>query len=250
MLRRELPTGGGTKRRHKVNTGTIAFNRTASLSDVESFVHDLRNPLAAIHGSAEILARSSLSQPQVQRIAQNMYCASVRMRELLEQCLDHSRFGPREFEISDLRDVVARAVQQIAVSAESQSVQIEQDVPECQFIAMDRHRIHRVLVNLLTNALEAMPHGGAIYVSTVSDGHSVLIRIRDTGPGIAAEIRDRLFQPFATAGKADGVGLGLAFSRQAAIDHGGEIWAEWPNRGACFVVRLPKAIAKRRAASC
>ena len=98
-------------------------------------------------------------------------------------------------------------------------------------IAIDRHRIHRVLVNLLANALEAMPHGGTIHVSAVSARSSVLIRVRDTGPGIPPEIRDRLFQPFATAGKANGIGLGLAFSRQAVIDHGGEIWASRPAAG-------------------
>ena len=177
-----------------------------------------------------------------------MYTASIRMSELLEQCLDQSR-PDRKFEVSDLCDVVTSAVNQIAVSAEFQSVRIVQDVPECLFITMDRQRIHRVLVNLLVNALEAMPHGGTVHISAVSERRSVMIRVRDTGPGIAAEIRDRLFQPYATAGKANGIGLGLAFSRQVAIDHGGEIWAESPQQGACFVMLLPRTTVKRRAAS-
>lgn len=106
---------------------------------------------------------------------------------------------------------------------------------------LDRRRIHRVLVNLLVNALEVMPHGGSIHISAISDQNSVLIRVRDSGPGIAPEIKDRLFQPFATAGKAHGVGLGLAFSRQAVLDHGGDMWAESSPQGACFAVRLPLA---------
>ena len=232
-----------------MNTATIAADQTASLSEVQSIVHDLRNPLAAIHGSAEMLVRSSLSQPQVHRIARNMYCASVRMRELLEECLDRSRSGIENSKSPIFAMWSPAPWTRIAVSAEFQSVRIVQDVPECLVIAMDRHRIHRVLVNLLVNALEAMPHGGTIHVSAVSERRSVLIRVRDTGPGIAPEIRDRLFQPFATAGKANGIGLGLAFSRQAVIDHGGEMWAESPRRGACFVIRLPRTIAKRRAAS-
>jgi signal transduction histidine kinase len=230
-----------------MNTATIVSDQTASLSEVQSFVHDLRNPLAAIHGSAEMLVRSSISQPLVHRLARNMYSASIRMSELLEQCLDRSRCRDRKFEVSDIRDVVTSAVDRIAVSAEFQSVRIVQDVPECLLIAMDRQRIHRVLVNLLVNALEVMPHGGTIHVSAVSERRSVLIQVRDTGPGIAPEIKERLFQPFATAGKANGLGLGLALSRQAVIDHGGEIWAESPRRGACFVICLPRTIAKRRA---
>uniref|UniRef100_Q022K8 histidine kinase n=1 Tax=Solibacter usitatus (strain Ellin6076) TaxID=234267 RepID=Q022K8_SOLUE len=221
----------------------------SSLTEVQSFLHDLRNPLSAIHGGAEILVRSNLSQPQVHRIARNMCCAAIRIRELLELCLDRSRCRTKKVEIADLRAVVAAAVDRIAVSAEFQAVQIVQAIPERLRIAMDLNRIHRALVNLLVNALEVMPQGGTIHVSAIPEGRSVLIRVRDTGPGIAPEIRDRLFQPFATAGKAGGLGLGLAFSRQAAIDHGGEIWAESPSRGACLVIRLPRTLAKPRAAS-
>lgn len=114
-------------------------------------------------------------------------------------------------------------------------------MPENLVIAVDRRRIQRVLVNLFVNALEVMPHGGTIRVSAVLEQDSVLIKVRDTGPGIAAEIRERLFQPFATAGKASGLGLGLAFSRQAVIDHGGRMWAEPASPGACFAFCLPRA---------
>jgi signal transduction histidine kinase len=233
-----------------MNTWTTASDQTASLSEVESFVHDLRNPLGAIHGSAEMLVRSSLSQPQVLRLARNMYCASIRIRELLDQCLDRSRCADRKVEVVDLRDVVAGAVDRIAVSAEFQSVRIVQAVPACLLIAMDPPRMHRVLVNLLVNALDVMPQGGTIRISAVGGRRSILIRVRDSGPGISPEIRDRLFQRFATAGKVNGMGLGLAFSRQVAIDHGGELWVESSRRGACFVIRLPRTIAKRGAASC
>ena len=229
-----------------MSTATIAADQTALLSEVRSFVHDLRNPLAAIHGSAELLVRSSLSQPQVHRLARNMYTASIRISKLLEQCLDQRR-PDRKFEVSDLCDVVTSAVNQIAVSAEFQSVRIMRAVPEGLEISLDRYRIHRVLVNLLVNALEAMPGGGTIYISAISEGGSVLIRVRDTGPGISPEIRGRLFQPFATAGKANGVGLGLALSRQTVIEHGGDMGAESSRQGACFFFRLPRngSIARR-----
>jgi signal transduction histidine kinase len=209
--------------------------------------------LAAIHGSAEMLISSRLSHPQVHRLARNMYCASVRMRELLEEFLDRSRGAENKIERSDVRTLVASAVDQIAASAELQSVQIVQAVPEGLVIAVDRHRIRRVLVNLLVNALEVLPNGGAIRISAVSDRRSVLIRVRDTGPGIPPEIRGRLFQPFATAGKANGIGLGLASSREVVIEHGGQIWAELSRRGACFVIRLPRTVPQppsRRDSAC
>jgi two-component system, NtrC family, sensor histidine kinase HydH len=228
-----------TKRRDK-NVVTIASEQAASISAVASIVHDLRNPLATIHGSAELLAASRFSQAQVHRIARNMYCASVRMRELLEEFLDRSRSAENEREPCDLRELVASAVEKIAVSAEFQSVHIAQAVPEGLIVALDRRLMRRVLVNLLVNALEVMPNGGTINISAVSGQRSVLIRVRDTGPGIPPEIRGRLFQPFASRGKAGGIGLGLAFSRQVVVNHRGEIWAESTRRGACLALRLPR----------
>jgi signal transduction histidine kinase len=209
-----------------MSAATITPEQRSSLSADSSIVHDLRNPLATIHCNAEMLATSSLSEPQVRRIARNMYCASVRMRELLEELLERSKGAETKVELSDVRELVASAVDKITVSAEFQSVRIVQAVAEGLVVALDRRRMRRVVVNLLVNALEVMPNGGTIDISAVSDRQSVLIRVRDTGPGIAPEIRSRLFQPFATARKANGIGLGLAFSRQAVIDHGGEIWAE------------------------
>jgi len=88
-----------------------------------------------------------------------------------------------------------------------------------------------------------MPDGGEVRISATPEQDSVIIEVRDTGPGIAPEIRDRLFQPFATAGKVDGLGLGLAFSRRALMEHGGEIWTEAAREGACFALRLRQARA-------
>ena len=69
----------------------------------------------------------------------------------------------------------------------------------------------------------------------------LVAKVRDTGPGIDPVIRDRIFQPFATAGKADGLGLGLALSRQAVLDHGGQMWLESASQGACFAFGLPSS---------
>jgi signal transduction histidine kinase len=95
-----------------------------------------------------------------------------------------------------------------------------------------------VFFNLIANALEAMPSGGRLHIAARETRHWVLIQMEDTGPGIPHKIRDRLFEPFVTAGKQDGLGLGLALSRQTVLNHGGDIWTE-PASGARFVIRLP-----------
>jgi signal transduction histidine kinase len=224
-----------------MNLVSTASRSTGSLSAAVSIVHDLRNPLAAIHGSAEMLAREGLSPIQIRRLARNVYSASIRMRELLEEFLDQSKDCDLDKQPTHVGSLVECAVEAIATSAEFQCVHVAQDVPRSLVVDLDRRRMQRVLVNLLANALEAMPDGGAIRIAAAANLDSVLMQVRDTGPGIAPEIRDRLFRPFVTAGKPRGTGLGLAIARQVVLDHGGEMWAESSPRGACFSLRLPAA---------
>jgi signal transduction histidine kinase len=219
---------------------TTAVEPVGAETDITSIVHDLRNPLSTIQGSAELLISSRLSLGQVHRVARNLYSASVRMRELLNEILTRYSGSDRSVEPCDLRELVNNAMDRVALVAEAQSVEIIQNIPENLHITLDRARIQRVLVNLFVNALDVMPSGGNIRISAIPERNSVLVKVRDTGPGIDPEIRDRLFQPFATAGKSDGLGLGLAFSRQAVLDHGGQIWVETGGPGACFAFYLPK----------
>jgi signal transduction histidine kinase len=168
-----------------------------------------------------------------------VYCASVRIKELLDDFLNRHRRTNGEPGPCDLRELVTGAVSRIAVLAESQSIDVVHCVPENLLVAVDRQRIQRVLINLLVNSVEVMPQGGAIRISADAGSHSVLVKVRDTGPGIAPEIRHRLFEPFVSA-KAEGLGLGLACSRQAVMEHGGEMWVEFGGPGACFAFTLPR----------
>ena len=205
-----------------------------------SIVHDLRNPLAAIHTGAEMLNGSQLGEQQVRRLARNMYNASLRIQELLQDYVDRCRTRESQPHPYNLRCLISHAVDRIAAAAEAQSVVVVREVRADMVVTLDRGRIGSVLANLLANALEAMPSGGSIHISTAATGGSVVIRVRDTGPGIAPEIRDRLFHPFVTARKPNGWGLGLAQARQTVIDHGGEMWLESPpGQGACFAFSLP-----------
>ena len=85
-----------------------------------------------------------------------------------------------------------------------------------------------------------MPDGGRIGISAYAEDGFVVVEVRDSGPGIAPEIRDSLFEPFVSAGKRNGLGLGLALARQTVLDHGGDMWVESDaGSGACFRLRLP-----------
>jgi signal transduction histidine kinase len=98
------------------------------------------------------------------------------------------------------------------------------------------------LVNLLLNALDAMPRGGALRVELEAGERECRLRVRDTGPGIAPEIAGRLFTPFAST-KPTGTGLGLSLSRRIVEEHGGTISAaNLPEGGACFTITLPRSV--------
>jgi two-component system sensor histidine kinase HydH len=107
-------------------------------------------------------------------------------------------------------------------------------------IEADSGQLQQILVNLILNALDAMPRGGKLNLSIALDRTKhVEIVVKDSGPGISKEIMPRLFEPFVT-GKETGSGLGLVVSKRIAEDHGGGISASNPPEGgACFVVRLP-----------
>lgn len=209
-----------------------------------SIVHDLRNPLAAIYGGAEMLVDGGLSPAQVQRLSGNIYRSSRRMQQMLQELMDTGRGRNAEPEMCRLHDVVRAACAEVASAAEAQAVVIDTQVAEEIELPLERARMERVFLNLIDNALEVMPKGGRLTISAKTDGPAVVVRVQDTGPGVAQEIRTRLFQPFVTAGKKHGVGLGLAFSHQTVLDHGGELSVEASSaEGACFLIRLPLAAA-------
>jgi signal transduction histidine kinase len=205
-----------------------------------SIVHDLRNPLAAIYGGAEMLVDGDLTPPQVQRLAGNIYRASRHVQELLQELVEVGRGKTIPSEVCRLKDIVAAACEAYATTAEEQSVSMHVNVPEKIELPLERARMERVFLNLIDNALDAMPGGGSLSISAESDETAVVVSVEDSGPGISPQVRPRLFQPFATGGKKNGVGLGLALSQQAVLDHGGELWADASvTTGARFMVKLP-----------
>jgi signal transduction histidine kinase len=207
-----------------------------------SIVHDLRNPLAAIYGGAEMLVDADLPPANVKRLAGNIYRASRRMQELLQDLLNVSRGKSSAPEMCRLREVAAAACEELAPAAEHQGVTLSVEIPMEIEAPLERSRVERVFANLIGNALEAMAGSGEVRITAEIEEACALVHVEDTGPGIAPEIRAQLFQPFVSAGKRNGLGLGLALSRQTVLDHGGDMWVESAaGRGARFSFRLPGA---------
>jgi two-component system, NtrC family, sensor histidine kinase PilS len=203
-----------------------------------SILHDLRNPVGTIYAGAEMLMAVHITPKQVKRLAANMHRAACRMRELLAD-LTSVTYGNRSTpEICDIREIIAAASEAAAAATDNQRVQILLHVAGGIDLLVLRSRMKLMFFNLITNALEAMPRGGEVRIEATRNHGYMLVAIEDTGPGIPPEIRNRVFDPFVTAGKQNGLGLGLTFARQTVLDHGGDMWIE-PAAGARFVVRLP-----------
>jgi signal transduction histidine kinase len=204
-----------------------------------SIVHDLRNPLAAIYAGAEMLVDGHLPEEQTQRLAKNIYRASRGIQDMLQELLDVVRGKSSGSEMCSLREVIAAAWDTVAPAAESRKIELIAEVPDGLECSMERARMERVFSNLFENAIEAMRSGGRISIGSEANGENILVRVEDSGPGISPALRGRLFQPFVTVGKKNGLGLGLALSRQTLLDHGGDLWLDADGPGARFCLRLP-----------
>lgn len=198
--------------------------------------HEIRNPLGIIRGAVELVrARSgaTLSAPD-QRALGDALGEVERLRRLTEDLLDVAREPAMSSEPFDLADVAGRAARSVAPAFPDLEVRLES--PPLPVVG-DAVRLHQVLLNLLQNAAQS----GARLVRLRGnvEGGEARVRVEDDGPGIPADIRARLFSPFAS-GRAGGRGLGLAIARRIIVRHGGRLaLVEEERRGATFELTLP-----------
>jgi signal transduction histidine kinase len=221
--------------------------------------HELRNPLTAV----KMLVQTGLEGAAPTGLLPEELCVIEHEVRRMEQCirlfLDFARPPACERRRSNLLDVLQRALALIEGRARRQKVTITMDNAAGPMVLnIDPEQIHQVLVNLLLNALDALPHGGSLHLSISAevqpatrahalaahlDGDGVpshlQVRIADTGPGIAPWIRERLFEPFVSSKEA-GLGLGLSICKRLIEAHGGTICGHnGRNGGAVFTFTLP-----------
>lgn len=206
--------------------------------------HEIRNPLT----SAILLLETCRRDPSAGGLTEydlNLIEAELhRIEKSLQLFLDYARPPKLERTTVDVAAVAADALGLVRGRCEQQRVAVGFDPPPggCRIDA-DRDQLRQVVLNLVLNALDVMPHGGTlgIEVGPAPGGGTIELTVTDTGAGIAPDILPRLFEPFAS-GKETGLGLGLVVTRRIVEDHGGTIrGANRPGGGACFVVRLPVA---------
>jgi len=218
-----------------------------------TMVHDLRNPLTVIHGALELLQGESDRLTSLQRELVDLGSeGSRRLLDLVNAILDIERLRsgtlPLAKTAEDLASLVREAARLQSTLAAGKEQRLEVEVPEgLPPVEADRPIVSRVLQNLIGNAVKFTPRGGRILVGArLCPGERVVeVTIADDGPGVPAELRERLFGEFVTGEHAErGSGLGLAFCRLAVEAHGGRIAVvSDPGSGATFRFTLPTPAA-------
>ena len=207
-----------------------------------SIVHDLKNPLTIISIVTDLACQDSAT-PEARRSAERIRKQVERISNLVNDILDFTRGGatPLALVAIDYAAFVQSIIEELQREIAMKSVVIKfENPPPSIKLKLHPQRLSRVFYNLIFNAVDVMPEGGEIKLRFQSTRDALVTEIEDHGPGIAPEILDRLFEAFATHGKAKGTGLGLSLSKKIIEDHHGQIAARnVPGGGAVFSFTLP-----------
>lgn len=210
-----------------------------------TIVHDFKNPLQVIGLAAELACSDHTPLPLRMKAQSRITLQIERMTNMLQELIEFTKPSgqrPKLAAVSFPRYMNPLA-EEIRTEIAERGVKLELGNPPPEVeVRIQPQRLSRLFYNLLNNAVDEMPDGGKIFLRFTVENGAVRVEVEDTGRGIAPEIAQSLFQPFATHGKAHGTGLGLTICKRIVEDHGGKIWVRSePGRGATFLFTLPLA---------
>ena len=215
-------------------------NRLADLGQMASHVaHEVRNNLMPVTLYMSLLrrriAKDRAGLDILDKIASGLTALDATVNDLLHFTSDRDP----QLQPFPLRKLVEDVVASLAPQLAAQSIQTVVDVPGNQVITADRDMFRRAVLNLALNALDAMPDGGTLTITSTADRSAVELEIADSGPGLSEDTKRRAFEPFYTT-KRGGTGLGLAIVSRIADVHAGQVAAlNCPEGGAAFTLRIP-----------
>jgi two-component system, NtrC family, nitrogen regulation sensor histidine kinase NtrY len=215
--------------------------------------HELKNPMFPLQLTVENLIRAREQSPEqfeevFQESSSTLLAEISNLKTIVSRFSEFSSMPQPQFQSVQINDIVRNVVRLLQAQLQSGSrIPIECKLElsgSPQPIAADPDLLYRAVSNLVFNALDAMPQGGRLTLRTRDGPNGVLVEISDTGIGLSAEDRGRLFTPYYTS-KADGTGLGLAIVQSIVNDHGARISVRsQPGQGTTFVVELPRNLDK------
>jgi signal transduction histidine kinase len=201
-------------------------------------LHDLKTPMTIISGYAQLMAAMDDAEQReryVEQIQRQFDLMAGMTREVLAFARGDTDLVLRKVYVHRFADELRT---QLGAAVQGRGIAFAVDARYDGIAYFDEQKLMRVFHNLISNAIEAMPDGGELRIAIDRDGEDLVWSVRDTGPGIPAEVRARMFELFAS-GRKGGTGLGLAIVKKIIDDHRGEIRPETGPSGTTFVVRLP-----------
>lgn len=208
--------------------------------------HDLRSPLSNLSMALEVLGEDDLAAAERGRVSDMARRAVDRMERLISDLLDVARIEQGglalELDHHDAAQLACEVVDGMRIAAERRGVELSVHAPAARGLVLaDRARLAQVFQNLLGNALRFTPAGGSIRVHVEIEERAIRYRVHDDGPGVPDEVRPHLFERFWQArAERTSAGLGLAIVKGIMEAHGGQIALAPVDRGACFVLTLPR----------
>jgi len=206
--------------------------------------HEVNTPLAVISTYAQMLAKQIPAEDQKSTLLEKIARQTFRASEIVNSLLNFSRTAPAEFAEVDLNRVVRETLSLVEHQLKKGGIEIQQAMEDdLGVVNGSPGKLQQVFLNLILNARDAMPGGGALSIRTWSRNGSAMVEISDTGEGIPPEHLARIYDPFfTTKGARKGTGLGLSVTYGIVREHGGSIEASnLPGAGACFRLEFPLA---------
>jgi signal transduction histidine kinase len=215
-------------------------NRLADLGQMAAHVaHEVRNTLVPVALYLGLLRRRIAHDPGALEILDKITAGMTALDATVHDLLHFTSDRDPQRRSFPLRPLIDEVVTSLAPQLAAQAIRTTVDIPAGESVSADREMIRRAVLNLILNALDAMPKGGAIAVRSVRHAQCVELQVADTGPGLSEEALGRAFEPYYTT-KPAGTGLGLAIVYRIAEVHGGSVLAaNGPERGARFTLTLP-----------
>lgn len=221
----------------------LSAERLAAIGQMATgIIHDFKNPMAVVRGTADLIHGRDPDNEKLAKQCSVIHRQIDRMLGLTRDLLDFAK-GKTELQVEtvELAEWIAEVQSGHEEACARAGVRQHRQGPRDLRVLLDSDRMRRVLDNLLTNAREVSRPGDTVSVRwRRSDGNDVVLEVADEGPGVSADLIDRIFDPFVTAGKEHGSGLGLAISKKIVEDHGARLEvASEPGHGARFLIRFP-----------
>jgi signal transduction histidine kinase len=218
-------------------------DRLAALGELSAGIaHEIRNPLGSIKGSVEILEEEIPKSHKKYEFIRIIKEEVARLNLLVAEFLKFARPPKLSIESTSINELIRSTLVLIRKEAEKVKIDILATLQESlPLLKLDPDQIRQVLLNLMLNAVQAMPKGGSLQIATSLEaaGECILITVSDTGEGINDKDLERIFDPFFTTRPA-GTGLGLSISHQIVENHGGHLAARRNKTGGMsFIIRLP-----------